>query len=261
MSCYAPPRASSKAAFARSLVESRSGASVLCSPEATIAGKDDCLGARPYAELVEEVGHVVADSLFADGKALRDLRVAKAFCNQRQHLSLAGGERCERRILAARRALELHKLQHFIAEARPGRFGLKEDVVLRVELDELGARDSGGEDVPFCNRDDDVVARVQHQGRRPHLAEQRRDVKRSPRFKESGGNLCRQSLPAEVVEPAKLFIGPLGDEPRGEDLAEGGVIAAPFQTNEINHRPVEALPVGVSAAKPSPSVGAVKYEM
>src|SRR5215468_7492780 len=258
MSCYAPPRASSKAAFARSLVESRSGASVLCSPEATIAGKDDCLGARPYAELVEEVGHVVADSLFADGKALRDLRVAKAFCNQRQHLSLAGGERCERRILAARRALELHKLQHFIAEARPGRFGLKEDVVLRVELDELGARDSGGEDVPFCNRDDDVVARVQHQGRRRPLPEQRHDVNHSPRLNKSSRHLRRSCLAAEIVEPANLFIGSPGNEPRGEYLAKGGIIIAPSETGHLDDRPVHALLILVATAKHAPGVAAVE---
>src|SRR5215468_7509404 len=107
--------------------------------KAAITGKDDRLGARPHAEFVEEVGNVVADRLFADGKALRDLRVAEAFCNQHQHLSLARGERSERGVLAASRAFKLHELQHLIAEALPGRFGPKEDKVLRVKLDELSA--------------------------------------------------------------------------------------------------------------------------
>src|SRR5262245_9689622 len=98
---------------------------VLCSPEASIAGKDDRLGAGPYAELIEEVGHMVADGLFADREALRNLRVAKAFRNQRQHLSLARGERGERGAFAATRAFKPKELQRLIAEAFPGRFVLE----------------------------------------------------------------------------------------------------------------------------------------
>jgi hypothetical protein len=57
--------------------------------------------------------------------------------------------RGERRVLAATRALEPYGLQHLIAEAFPGRFDLKEDVVLRVKLEELSTRDPGSENVPF----------------------------------------------------------------------------------------------------------------
>ncbi len=64
-------------------------------PEAAIAGKDNGLGARPHAEFVEESRDVIADCLFADREALCDLRVAKTFGKQRQHLSLARGERGE----------------------------------------------------------------------------------------------------------------------------------------------------------------------
>src|SRR5437762_8749106 len=113
-------------------------------PEPAVDGEDDRLGARPHAELVEEIGDVIADRLFADGEALRNLRVAEAFRDQRQHLPLARGERGERGVLAAGRALKTHELQHLSAEAFPSQLVLKEDVVLRVEFDELSARDPGG---------------------------------------------------------------------------------------------------------------------
>src|SRR5262245_50088474 len=97
----------------------------LCNSEVAVAGKDDRLGARPHAEFVEEVGHVIADGLFADGKALRNLRVAKAFCNQRQDLSLARGERGERGVFASTLAFKPKELPRLIAEALPGRFVLE----------------------------------------------------------------------------------------------------------------------------------------
>src|SRR5262245_64334729 len=101
---------------------------------------------------------MVADGLFADREALRNLRVAKAFRNQRQYLSLARGERGERGVFAATRAFKPKELQRLIAEAFPGRFALKQDVVLRVKLDELGVVDPGREDAHFRNRDKADVA-------------------------------------------------------------------------------------------------------
>lgn len=35
-------------------------------PEAAVAGKDDCLGARPDAEFVENNGNVIGNRFFAD---------------------------------------------------------------------------------------------------------------------------------------------------------------------------------------------------
>jgi len=48
------------------------------------------LGAGPNAELVEEMGDVIAYRLFADRKALR-ISTLQDFGNQRQHFSLAPG--------------------------------------------------------------------------------------------------------------------------------------------------------------------------
>jgi len=60
--------------------------------ETVIVCEDHRLRARPDAELVEEVGDVIADGLLADGEALRDLRVAEPLGHQRQHLPLARRE-------------------------------------------------------------------------------------------------------------------------------------------------------------------------
>ena len=61
-------------------------------------------------------------------------------------------------------------------------------------------------------------------------------------------------LSAEVVVPAYLFVCPAGNEPGGEDLPKGRIIAAPFQTNEINHRLIEGRPLGIAAAKRAASI-------
>ena len=134
-------------------------------------------------------------------------------------------------------------------------------MVLRIKLDELRARNSGGENVSFRNRNDVVVARVQHQRRRPHLSEQLRDVDHRPRLEQSRGDLRRRGLAAEIVEPADLFVGRARDEPRSEDLTEGRIITAPSETSEIDHRPVQALPVGIAAAKRPAGIAAVEDEM
>ena len=55
-----------------------------------VAGEDNRLGARPHAELVEDVRGVVADRLLADAQPLGDVIVAQPFGHQRQHLPLAG---------------------------------------------------------------------------------------------------------------------------------------------------------------------------
>jgi hypothetical protein len=81
--------------------------------------KGDRLGARPHAELVKEFGNVIANSLFADRKVVRNLRVAKAFRKQGKHLSLTRREQGKRRIFTAREAFLINELQNLIAEPFP----------------------------------------------------------------------------------------------------------------------------------------------
>src|SRR5688572_6051923 len=102
---------------------------------------------------------MIADRLFADGQPFRDLCVTETLRHQGEHFSLTRGECGERGILAARRALESHELQYLIAKAFPGGLVLEEDVILRIQLDELSAGNTGSEDVSFCDRGDDVAAR------------------------------------------------------------------------------------------------------
>src|SRR5688500_5705253 len=82
------------------------------SPETAVTGEDDGLGPGPNAELVEQVGDVVADRLLADGEALADIRVAQTFRNEGQDLSLAHGERPEGGVLATRRHGHSQKREH-----------------------------------------------------------------------------------------------------------------------------------------------------
>jgi hypothetical protein len=61
--------------------------------EAAVAGKDNRLRACPDAELVEKIGDVIAHRLFADCEPRRNLRVAEAFGEQREHFALTRAER------------------------------------------------------------------------------------------------------------------------------------------------------------------------
>src|SRR6185369_3995423 len=63
--------------------------SPVCAAEAAIVREDHGLRARPDAEFVEDVRHVIANSLFTDRKTLRDLSVPQTLRNQRQHFTLA----------------------------------------------------------------------------------------------------------------------------------------------------------------------------
>src|ERR1051325_4541195 len=57
--------------------------------EVVVVGEDHGLGASPDAQLVEEVGDVVAHRLFADRETRCDLGVSESFRNQSQHFALA----------------------------------------------------------------------------------------------------------------------------------------------------------------------------
>jgi hypothetical protein len=88
----------------------------------------------------------------------------KPSAHESQHLALARGQRGEHRI--GGRLPGLQERQHRVAESLPCRLVLEQDVIARVELDELSARDSAGEPAPFRNRTHRIVARMQHERRR-----------------------------------------------------------------------------------------------
>ena len=68
-----------------------------------------------------------------------------------EHLALPPGEGPEHRILTAGRLSQPGELEHGVAESLPGGFGLQQDVILRLELDEFRTGDSRG-DQPASSR-------------------------------------------------------------------------------------------------------------
>jgi hypothetical protein len=59
--------------------------------ETVIVSKYHRLRARPHAEFVEDIRHMIAHCLFTDRKARSNLCVTQPFSDQCQHFSLARG--------------------------------------------------------------------------------------------------------------------------------------------------------------------------
>jgi hypothetical protein len=112
---------------------------------------------------------------------------------------------------------------------------LEQNVIARVELHELGARNPARDDAPFRDRYDFVAARVQDERWRAHRAERCGDVHDGTRFEQIRNDVARGRLQAEIVEPLHLFVGAAGDEPRGEHLPERRVVLSPRHPRQIDH--------------------------
>ena len=138
--------------------------------------EDDRLGARPDADLVEEVRDVVSDRLLSDREALADLGISEPISNERQDFAFTPSERRERRVLAALPALHSRELHDRLAEPFPRRLMTEQHVVLGIELYELRSWDPRGQQASLCDRDNRVVATVYHDCWHPHLLEQPGDV-------------------------------------------------------------------------------------
>ena len=69
------------------------GGCLLLSGEAVRTGQDRRARAVGYAELEEDVTHVVLDRALGDEEQIGDLAVREAVSDQRQHLALARGQR------------------------------------------------------------------------------------------------------------------------------------------------------------------------
>ena len=102
--------------------------------EPVVVREDNRLGARPHAQLVEDVRDVVANRLVADRQSFGNLRVAEALGNERQDFALASRECGKGGILASRRYLRYAMNSSRLAETGPRWFVLEQDVVSGVEL-------------------------------------------------------------------------------------------------------------------------------
>ena len=159
-----------------------------------------------------------------------------------------------------RRVLDSHEVADGVAESLPGRLALEQDVVLRVQLDELGAGDARRELPPRRDRHGRVFTGVEDERRRAHLLDELRDVHRAARPQQIRGDRRRARPPAELVEPVHLLARRARNEARGEDLPEGRVVPPPPDGGELDDRLVLALPDRVAAERPAPRVAAVQHE-
>src|SRR5262245_55773743 len=115
---------------------------------------------------------------------------------------------------------------------------LEQDVVARVELDELRAWDARRQQPPLLERDRVVATRVQDKRRTANLAEPVLDVHVRSRSQHVGRRLWRRRLATELVEPAHLIVGAFRNESRRKELTEYGVLAIPSKADKVDHRVV-----------------------
>jgi hypothetical protein len=92
---------------------------------------------------------MIPDGLLADRQSPGDFGIAQAFADPAEDLALALGQGRERCVLFVAGMRQAHEVEHLAAEAGPCRLVLEQDVVARVELDELRARDARREQPPF----------------------------------------------------------------------------------------------------------------
>src|ERR1051325_11264331 len=117
--------------------------------EAVLVRKHDCLGTGPHTEFVEEVRSVVTDRLLADGKTFGDFAVCETFCHQSQDFAFAGRKGFKDRIARSRWIWNVHEVQHCVAESRPGRLVLQQNMVGRIQFYELCTGDPAGDETAF----------------------------------------------------------------------------------------------------------------
>src|SRR5689334_4945096 len=139
-----------------------------------VAREDDRLRARPHSQLVEDIRGVITDRFLADGETVRDIGIAQSLRNQPEDLPLAARQRGKYGRVG--RLVQPEKFDDRVAEPRPRRLVLQQHVIARVELDELRARNAGGQPVSFINPRNLVTACVQDERRRTYVAENARDV-------------------------------------------------------------------------------------
>jgi len=98
-------------------------------------------------------------------RALGDVGVAEAVGDEQENLALAGRQLGERRIVLVGAYPDLHEITYGITEPSPGRLVLQQDVVLRIELHELRARDACRQEPSFRERHYLILTRVQDECR------------------------------------------------------------------------------------------------
>ncbi len=98
------------------------------------------------------------------------------------------------------------------------------------------------------------------------MAAQNSSAKTTPLLNDRSSLRTRSALPGRKLKPRYGRIAGLTLLALSPFLAyvlllpKEAAVDAPSQTNEINHRPVKALPIRVATAKWTPCVAAVEHE-
>src|SRR5690348_7978260 len=187
------------------------------------------------------------DRARADNETARDLVVAEAVGDEREHLELAAGQILEARDASSGlgSADELTQLGH---EPGPGGLVLEENVVVALEREEACAPDPCREQTALLERDDRVTAWMDHEHGNRDVVEEVDDVDLAPAVAQAHGRLGADGEALELVEPLELLRRRAGDEAAREDSAEGRVRPPPPHSDEVaeQHGLVALLPCRVA---------------
>src|SRR3954464_10796162 len=182
-------------------------------------------------QLGEDAGDVVAHRLLAQGEPRGDLCVVEALGDEIDDFLLASGKTAER--LARWRTAQ--EGTHLLEPAAVARLGLEQDVVAALERHEACAGNEAREKAALLERHACIVARVQHERRTRDPGRELRYVDAGEHGEETGGDRRLRGNALELVEPRMLLGRAVGNELRGEELAERRILAAPAELDQLAH--------------------------
>jgi hypothetical protein len=147
------------------------------------------------------------------------------------------------------RAIVIKEAVELVAEHRPGGLALEQDVVPALQRDESRARHRCRDLPSLIERDPRVISAVKDQRRGVHLRQALCHVEIPDLDLELHGVLRRGRQPLQFVEPVDLLQRSVGHELGREELAIGGIVAAPAALDQREDRPVLFLR---AALRPTP---------
>lgn len=128
---------------------------------------------------------------------------------------------------SARNAFEL------VAEDRPRGLGPGQQMVVARKRDEPRLRDEHGQLLAEPHRHTQIVLSMHDERRTLHLACDVQDVDLSELIQEAHRVLRVGRSPLQLVECVPVGAAALGEELRGEHLAERGVVSAPSDAGQL----------------------------
>lgn len=178
------------------------------------------------------------DGTDADDELGCDLGIAAAGGRHRDDLALSGAQIVDRLRVAPYDgvALGLHEIAYLSSERRPRRLVGEDDVVPCLERDEPSVGDPGRDVRRMLERRCAVAPGMEDERRHPDGREKIHDIDRLAGDPARDGVLRGGRQTLEIVEPAHLPLGGVGDEGRRENAAEGALRPCPAGADEGSER-------------------------